>query len=125
MPRPVRWSANQSVFRVQANVAESLGLPMSRLRCLTPKIGAGFGNKMEPHVQPIVVLLAMKAKRPVKLILTREQDFEMVRARHPFQIRMKTGVKRDGTLVAREVEVLLDGGAFGDDSPGGVSAIRC
>ena len=112
------WSANQSVFRVQANVAESLGLPMSRLRCLTPKIGAGFGNKMEPHVQPIVVLLAMKAKRPVKLILSREQDFEMVRARHPFQIRMKTGVKRDGTLVAREVEVLLDGGAFGDDSPG-------
>jgi CO/xanthine dehydrogenase Mo-binding subunit len=112
------WSANQSVFRVQANVAESLGLPMSRLRCLTPKIGAGFGNKMEPHVQPIVVLLAMKAKRPVKLILTREQDFEMVRARHPFQIRVKTGVKRDGTLVAREVEVLLDGGAFGDDSPG-------
>ena len=112
------WSANQSVFRVQANVAESLGLPMSRLRCLTPKIGAGFGNEMEPHVQPIVVLLAMKAKRPVKLILSREQDFEMVRARHPFQIRTKTGVKRDGTLVAREVEVLLDGGAFGDDSPG-------
>jgi CO/xanthine dehydrogenase Mo-binding subunit len=112
------WSANQSVFRVQANVSESLGLPMSRLRCLTPKIGAGFGNKMEPHVQPIVVLLAMKAKRPVKLILTREQDFEMVRARHPFQVRTKTGVKREGTLVAREVEVLLDCGAFADDSPG-------
>ena len=112
------WSANQSVFRVQANVCESLGLPMSRLRCLTPRIGAGFGNKMEPHIQPITVLLAMKAKRPVKLILSREQDFEMVRARHPFDIRVKTGVKRDGTLVAREVDVLLDGGAFGDDSPG-------
>src|SRR5262245_18961910 len=112
------WSANQSVFRVQANVAESLGLAMSRLRCLTPRVGAGFGNKMEPHIQPLTVLLAMKAKRPVKLILTREQDFEIVRARHPFQIGLKTGVKRDGTLVAREVEVLLDGGAFGDDSPG-------
>jgi len=112
------WSANQSVFRVQANVCESLGMPMARLRCLTPRIGAGFGNKMEPHVQPIAVLLAMKAKRPVKLILSREQDFEMVRARHPFQIRFKTGVKRDGTLVAREVEVLVDGGAFADDSPG-------
>jgi CO/xanthine dehydrogenase Mo-binding subunit len=112
------WSANQSVFRVQANVAESLGLPMSRLRCLTPRVGAGFGNKMEPHIQPITVLLAMKAKRPVKLVLSREQDFEMVRARHPFDIRVKTGVKRDGTLVAREVEVLLDGGAFADDSPG-------
>jgi CO/xanthine dehydrogenase Mo-binding subunit len=112
------WSANQSVFRVQANVAESLGLAMSRLRCLTPRVGAGFGNKMEPHIQPLTVLLAMKAKRSVKLILSREQDFEMVRARHPFQIRFKTGVRRDGTLVAREVEVLVDGGAFADDSPG-------
>ena len=116
--RVTLWSANQSVFRVQANVSESLGMPMSRLRCLTPRIGAGFGNKMEPHIQPITVLLAMKAKRPVKLILSREQDFEMVRARHPFDIRIKTGVKRDGTLIAREVEVLLDGGAFADDSPG-------
>ena len=116
--RVTLWSANQSVFRVQANVSESLGMPMSRLRCLTPRIGAGFGNKMEPHIQPITVLLAMKAKRPVKLILSREQDFEMVRARHPFNIRVKTGVKRDGTLIAREVEALLDCGAFGDDSPG-------
>lgn len=112
------WSANQSVFRVQANVCESLGLPMTRLRCLTPRIGAGFGNKMEPHVQPALVRLAMKAKRPVKLILSREEDFETVRARHPMLIRMKTGAKRDGTLVAREAELLLDGGAYGDDSPG-------
>jgi len=116
--RVTLWSANQSVFRLQANVCESLGLPMSRLRCLTPRIGAGFGNKMEPHIQPIAVLLAIKARRPVKLILSREQDFEMVRARHPFKIRVKTGIKNDGTLVAREVEVLLDGGAFADDSPG-------
>ena len=116
--RVTLWSANQSVFRVQASVCESLGLPMTRLRSLTPRIGAGFGNKMEAHVQPAVVLLALKARRPVKLILSREEDFESVRARHPATIRMKTGVRRDGTLVAREVELLLDGGAYGDDSPG-------
>lgn len=116
--RVTLWSANQSVFRVQACVSEALGLPMSRLRCLTPRIGGGFGNKMEPHVQPIVVALALKAKRPVKLILSREEDFEMVRARHPFKVRVKTGVKQDGTFVAREVDVLLDCGAYGDDSPG-------
>lgn len=116
--RVTLWSANQSVFRVQANVCESLGLPMTRLRCLTPRIGAGFGNKMEVHVQPLTVLLAMKARRPVKLILSREEDFETVRCRHPFHIRMKTGVRKDGTLVARETELILDGGAFGDDSPG-------
>lgn len=116
--RVTLWSANQSVFRVQANVCESLGLPMTKLRCQTPHIGAGFGNKMESHVQPLLVLLAMKAKRTVKLILSREEDFETVRARHPATIRMKTGAKADGTLVARETELLLDGGAFGDDSPG-------
>jgi CO/xanthine dehydrogenase Mo-binding subunit len=116
--RVTLWSANQSVFRVQANVCESLGLPMTRLRCQTPHIGAGFGNKMESHVQPALVLLALKARRTVKLILSREEDFETVRARHPATIRMKTGARRDGMLVAREVELLLDGGAYGDDSPG-------
>ncbi|MBM3393131.1 MAG: xanthine dehydrogenase family protein [Betaproteobacteria bacterium] len=116
--RVTLWSANQSVFRVQANVSESTAVPMSRLRCLTPRVGAGFGNKMEPHVQPVVVLLAMKARRPVKLILSREEDFETVRARHPMRIRVKTGARRDGTLVAREVELLQDCGAYADDSPG-------
>lgn len=116
--RVTLWSANQSVFRVQASVCESLGLPMTKLRCQTPRIGAGFGNKMEAHVQPVLVALAMKARRTVKLILSREEDFETVRARHPVTIRMKTGARRDGTLVARETELLLDGGAYGDDSPG-------
>ena len=116
--RVTLWSANQSVFRVQANVCESLGLPMTRLRCQTPRVGAGFGNKMEAHVQPVLVLLALKARRTVRLILSREEDFETVRARHPFVIRMKTGARRDGRLLAREVELLLDGGAYGDDSPG-------
>lgn len=116
--RVTLWSANQSVFRVQANVCESLKMPMGRLRCLTPRVGGGFGNKMEPHIQPLVVRLAEVTRRPVKLILSREEDFECVRARHPFKVRMRTGAKSDGTLVAREVEVLLDCGAFADDSPG-------
>ncbi|WP_404863485.1 xanthine dehydrogenase family protein molybdopterin-binding subunit [Georhizobium sp. MAB10] len=116
--RVTLWSANQSVFRVQANVSESLGLPMSKLRCLTPRVGGGFGNKMEAHIQPITVALAIKCGRPVKMILSREEDFEVVRARHPYRIRMKTGAKSDGTLVARRCEVLLDCGAFADDSPG-------
>ena len=116
------WSANQSVFRVQAGVCESLKLPMSRVRSLTPRIGAGFGNKTEPHVQPICVMLTVKTGRPVKLILSREEDFEMVRVRHPAKIRVKTGARSDGTLVAHEVEAILDGGAYADDSPMVLSA---
>lgn len=111
------WSPNQSVFRVQANVCEALQLPMSRLRCLTPRVGGAFGNKMEAHVQPIVVLLALKTGRPVRLVLSREEDFEMVRARHPARVRVKTGATAKGLLIAREVEMILDGGAYADDSP--------
>ena len=116
--RVTLWSANQSVFRVQANVCESLKLPMSRLRSLSPRVGAGFGNKMEPHIQPLTVALALKTGRPVKCILTREEDFEIVRARHPFRIRMKTGADAEGRLIARDCEVRVDCGAYADDSPG-------
>ncbi|HEX7007606.1 MAG TPA: molybdopterin cofactor-binding domain-containing protein, partial [Alphaproteobacteria bacterium] len=112
------WSANQSVFRVQANVAESLGLPMSKVRAVTPRVGGAFGGKMESTIQPLTVLLALKARRPVKVTLSREQDFEMIRSRHPAKIWMKTGAKKDGTLLAREARIVLDAGAFADDSPG-------
>jgi len=90
--RVTLWSANQSVFRVQANVCESLNLPMSRLRSLTPRVGGGFGNKMEAHIQPLTVALALKTGRPVKCILTREEDFEIVRAPsvpHPHEDRRR------------------------------------
>jgi len=119
--RVTLWSANQSVFRVQANVCESLVLPMARLRCLTPRVGGGFGNKMEAHVQPITVMLAMKSGLPVRLVLGRSDDFETGRVRHPARFRVRTGAKLDGTLVAREVEAILDGGAYADDSPGVLS----
>jgi CO/xanthine dehydrogenase Mo-binding subunit len=76
---------------------------------------------MEAHVQPVVVLLAIKSGRPVKLILSREEDFETVRARHPFKYYVKTGATKRGVLVAREIEVILDGGAYADDSPGVLS----
>ena len=112
------WSGNQSVFRVQANIAETLALPMSRIRCVTPRVGGAFGGKMESTVQPLTALLALKAHKPVRVTLTREEEFEMVRSRHPARIWMKTGARKDGTLVARDVDILLDAGAYADDSPG-------
>ena len=112
------WSGNQSVFHVQAFVAAALGMPMSKVRCITPMVGGGFGAKMEHTVQPIAAALARKAQKPVRVTLTREQDFEMIRARHPAKVWMKTGAKLDGTLVARDMRIVLDAGAYSDDSPG-------
>jgi CO/xanthine dehydrogenase Mo-binding subunit len=112
------WSSHQSINRVQANVCEALGLPMAQVRVITPRVGGGFGGKMEATVQPIAAALALKTKRAVKIVLSREDDFVMMRSRHPARVWMRTGAKRDGSIVAREAKLLFDGGAYSDDSPG-------
>jgi CO/xanthine dehydrogenase Mo-binding subunit len=111
------WSSHQSITRVQGNVCDALGLPMTRVRVITPRVGGGFGGKMEATVQPIAAALALKTRRPVKVVLSREDDFIMMRARHPAQIFMRTGANREGDILAREIKLLLDGGAYSDDSP--------
>ena len=111
------WSSCQSVHLVQQRVAEWLAIPMGRIRALAPKIGGGFGGKGGLHVQHLAAALALRTGRAVKIILSRVEDFEMVRSRHPARIVMKTGAKRDGTLFAREASILLDGGAYSDESP--------
>lgn len=111
------WSSTQSIFRTQANLHECLGLPMTKIRCIAPRVGGGFGGKSEATVEPIAVLLAKKARAPVRLVLSRVEDMTMMRSRHPGWIRLKTGATRDGRLVARECELWFDGGAYADDSP--------
>ena len=111
------WSSCQSVHLVQQRTAEWLSIPMASVRALAPKIGGGFGGKGGLHVQHLAAALALKTRRPVKIVLSRVEDFETVRSRHPAKITMKTGAKRDGTLVAREASILLDGGAYCDESP--------
>ncbi len=111
------WSSCQSVFIVQQKVADYLQIPMAKIRALVPHVGGGFGGKGGLHIQTLVAKLAMVCGRPVKMILSRTEDFEIVRSRHPIRIHMKTGAKKDGTLVAREINVVLDGGAYADESP--------
>ena len=111
------WSSCQSVFIVQQKVADYLQMPMAKVRALVPHVGGGFGGKGGLHIQTLVAKLALVSGRPVKMTLTRIEDFEIVRSRHPIRIRMKTGAKSDGTLVAREIDLVLDGGAYADESP--------
>ncbi|GAB4179507.1 MAG: xanthine dehydrogenase family protein molybdopterin-binding subunit [Wenzhouxiangellaceae bacterium] len=110
------WSSTQSVFSVQATVARALDLPMSKVRCIAPKVGGGFGGKFVT-VEPIAAALAMATGAPVKLVLSREEDMTTMRSRHASRIRIRTGAKADGALVCREVHVVLDAGAYADMSP--------
>ncbi len=111
------WSSTQSIFRTQANIHEGLGIPMGKIRCIAPRIGGGFGAKAEVSGQLVAVMLAKKAGAPVRLVLTRDEDMITMRARHPGTLRLRTGAKLDGTLVAREMELWFDAGAYADDSP--------
>jgi CO/xanthine dehydrogenase Mo-binding subunit len=107
----------QSVHHIQQRVAEELAEPMARIRVIATRVGGGFGGKHASNIHSIAAWLARAARRPVKLVLSRMQDFEVQRSRHPARIWMKTGAKRDGTIIARDVRIITDGGAYADESP--------
>jgi len=111
------WSSQQSVFRVQALVAETLCMSMSKVRVISPKVGGGFGGKCDLTHQPISVLLSRATRRPVKYTLTREEDMMTTKSRHPCKMYLRTGAKSDGTLIAREGKYYLDSGAYADEGP--------
>ena len=91
-------------------------VPVSKVRVIVPYLGGGYGGKVYPKVEPITVALAQKAGRPVRVVLSREEVFYTI-TKHAAVIRMKTGVKKDGTLVARECEIHLDTGAYAEIGP--------
>lgn len=107
----------QSVHHVQTRVADELGLPMSQIRAQVTRVGGGFGGKHATNIHSIAALLAKLTAKPVKLALSRTEDMEIQRSRHPALIRLKTGARRDGTILARDAEITLDGGAYADESP--------
>jgi CO/xanthine dehydrogenase Mo-binding subunit len=110
------WSSAQHPFQVRADIARIFGVSLSKVRMVISYLGGGFGSKSYTKVEPLVVALARKAKRPVKICLSVSEAMVTVR-RHAAKIRLKTGVKKDGTLVAREAEIYLDTGGYADNGP--------
>ncbi len=108
------WSSTQTPHYVHKALSKVLGLPMKRIRVIATPVGGGFGGKSDPFNHEIAVgKLAMVTGRPVKIVLTREEVFYAHRGRHPTLMRVKTGVKKDGTLTAMHFRSILDGGAYG------------
>ncbi|HYF78383.1 MAG TPA: molybdopterin cofactor-binding domain-containing protein [Symbiobacteriaceae bacterium] len=106
-------TSTQVPFHVRRIIAPVLGLRPSQIRVIKPRIGGGFGVKQEILVEDICGHLTLKTGRPVKLELTREEEFRATRSRHPQVIRMRTGVKFDGTMTAHEMTVVANTGAYG------------
>ncbi len=107
------WESTQGVFRVQARVAEVLNMPLSKVRVIGHYMGGGFGSKLDTDKSTIIAaLLSKKTGRPVKLFLTREETYLAVGNRPPANMKLKAGVKKDGTLTAFQFSCTATGGAF-------------
>jgi CO/xanthine dehydrogenase Mo-binding subunit len=112
------WSNTQLPFDMKNMLAEVLDLPASKVRVIVPGIGGGFGGKLRVGVEHFAAWLARKSKRPVKVMTTSEEELTDAYPRQPTVITLKTGVSKDGLLIAREGKVLLDCGAYANSGPG-------
>lgn len=111
------WANAQAPFPVRQEVAKTLGLPLNSVRVISAGLGGGFGGKGSgitsgAAVEPICGLLAMKAKRPVMIVLDKAEETISTTIRAGAKMYIKTGVKKDGTIVARTGKVFYDAGGY-------------
>jgi len=106
----VVWTSTQSIFAIRSGIASSLGLPQANINVIGQTIGGGFGGKFGTLVHPYAVLLAQLTGRPVKIVYSREEEMLDGRPAPGATIWVKTGVKKDGTVTARQAVGLWDCG---------------
>lgn len=107
------WSSTQMPFFLRKHLSEILGLDESQIRILKTVTGGRFGSGMDMHaIDPICCLLAMKTRRPVKIVHNREEEFVGARIRHPAYLTFKTAVSREGKLLSIDVRATVDNGAY-------------
>jgi CO/xanthine dehydrogenase Mo-binding subunit len=117
----VVWSNTQTPYMVKDRLAQLFQIQPHKVKVIVPPhIGGGFGCKTRLKCEGIAALLSRAARRPVKLVYTREEVFADTTVKHPFVIRVKDGVMKDGTLVARQIRSVLDAGAYTDGTVGGL-----
>jgi CO/xanthine dehydrogenase Mo-binding subunit len=109
-------SATQNPSGVQEQLAQIFKLPENQVRVIVPPLGGGYGGKTHARLEPALALLARKARRPVQWVLTRDEVF-LTGRRYGAVVKIKTGAKRDGTIVARKVEVFYEIGAYALNGP--------
>ncbi len=109
----VVWSSIQHPNWLQRVIASILDLPLSKVRILAPDPGGAFGGKQHAKYEPLLAFMALRLQRPVRLVLSLEESFQAVR-RGASEIRFRSGFRRDGTLVFRDVEANYLIGAYAD-----------
>jgi CO/xanthine dehydrogenase Mo-binding subunit len=114
------WSPNKVPHGLKESMSNAFGIEKEKIRVNPVAIGGDFGGKGAPIDEPICYLLALRTGRPVKMVMEYREEFIAGAPRHAAVIQFKTGVKRDGTIVAHEMDAYLDAGAYGGFRPGAV-----
>ncbi len=104
--------ASTQVIEHAAEIAEILDLPANKVRVIAAYMGGGFGGKEDMTVEPFIALLVWKTRRPVRMIWDRQESMLASTKRHPFLMRYRTGASRDGAIVAQDIDLLGDAGAY-------------
>ncbi|MBI3329081.1 MAG: molybdopterin-dependent oxidoreductase [Nitrospinae bacterium] len=104
------WTSTQGTYVVRSRVASLVGIPLHKVRVIVPHVGGGFGGKLQTVLEPYCALLAQRTGRPVKIVLSREEEFFLGKPRSAGVIHLKTGVTRDGMLTARQARMYFDTG---------------
>lgn len=110
------YTSTQTPFRMRFELSLALGIPESKIRVVSPLVGGGFGGKLTIYAEPIACILSKITRRPVKISLTREEVFTFTTVRPPTKIYIKDGVSDEGRLLARQVKVYVNGGAYSGGS---------
>jgi carbon-monoxide dehydrogenase large subunit len=114
----VIWSSTDRPFRLAKELADALGITLNQVRFISTFSGGGFGGKGSMVAEAVALPLARYSKgRPVKVVFSREEELTASQTRHAAYLKLKTGVKKDGTLVARQAEILWDKGAYSSKGP--------
>src|SRR5262245_66137581 len=106
------WASTQGSFNTRSEVADILGLEENQIKVIPMECGGGFGGKIRALCEPITAVLARKSGRPVRYVMTRREELEAGNPAPQVIIKLKTGVKRDGTLMALQAETVIESGAF-------------
>ena len=109
------WASSQSPFAMRDMIAQGLGIPHNKMRVIAPMVGGGFGGKAGVTMEACAVVMAQAVEgRPVKLRLTREEEFVGTSVRQSLVSNFKVGCDQDGNLVAMELTYYFGGGAYND-----------
>jgi CO/xanthine dehydrogenase Mo-binding subunit len=111
-------SPSQNITHHRHALAKILGRPINKVRMIMSTVGGGFGGKEDMIYQGMLALAAIKSRRPVRYVFTREESFIASAKRHPFSIQYKMGLKKSGKIVATKMVMISDGGAYAMSTPG-------